>query len=177
MTATDPHRGADETLRKKAASIVGAARGLNLTLITVESCTAGRVAATLADAPNASDAVHGGFITYTEACKEALGVPADMLKRYGPVSEDVARAMATAALERSPADISIAVTGVVGPTTDDDGDPVGLIFLAASRRDFPTEVVKKEFGTLDRDAILFNTVEQALDLLGRMIRPAQAQTK
>lgn len=175
MTAAEPHRGADEMLRKKAAAIVGAARALNLTLVTAESCTAGRVAATLADAPNASDAVHGGFITYTNACKKALGVPADTLKKYGPVSEGVARAMAAAALERSPADISVAVTGVVGPTRDNTGgpagDPVGLVYLAASRRGFPTEVIRKEFGTLDRDAILFNTVEQALHLLDRMIRP------
>lgn len=174
MTAAEPHRGADETLRKIAASVVGAARGLNLTLITAESCTAGRVAATLADAPNASDVVHGGFIVYTEACKQALGVPAALLKKHGAVSEDVARAMAAAALERSPADIAVAVTGVVGPTTDDNGDPVGLIFIAASRRGFPMEVIRKEFGKLDRDAVLFNTVAQALHLFDRMIRPPLA---
>ncbi len=177
MAGSNPHRGADETLRKKAASIVAAARALNLTLVTAESCTAGRVAATLADAPNASDVVHGGFVTYTEACKEALGVPASSIKKYTPVSEEVAREMAAAALERSPADISIAVTGVAGPTKDDDKNPVGLVYFAASRRGRPSEVVKKEFGELDRDSMLFNTIEEALNLLDRMIQPEHASVK
>lgn len=171
MTGTDPHRGADENLRKKAAAIVSAAGAMKLTIITIESCTAGRVAATLADAPNASDVVHGGFVTYTEACKEALGVPSESIKRYTPVSEEVAREMALAALERSPADISVAITGVVGPTRDDDKNPVGLIYFAAARRGKPIEVVKKEFGDLDRDSMLFNSIEEALDLLDRMIEP------
>jgi nicotinamide-nucleotide amidase len=174
-----PYRGSDEILRKKAASIVSAARSLNLTVITVESCTAGRVAATLTDAPNASDVVHGGFVTYTEACKIALGVTATAIQRYTPVSVEVAREMAIAALERSPADISVAITGVLGPTRDNDDNPVGLMYLAAARRGKPTEVVKKEFGELDRDSMLFNTIEEALDLLDHMIEsehiPASAQ--
>jgi nicotinamide-nucleotide amidase len=177
MAGSAPYRGADEILRKKAASIVAAARALNLTLVTAESCTAGRVAATLAEAPNASDVVHGGFVTYTEACKEALGVPAGTIKKYTSVSEEVAREMAAAALERSPADVSVSVTGVAGPTKDDDKNPVGLVYLAASRRGRPSEVVKKEFGELDRDSMLFNTVEEALDLLDRMIEPERTNGK
>jgi nicotinamide-nucleotide amidase len=173
-TGMSPYRGADEILRKKAASIVGAARALHLTIVTVESCTAGRVAATLTDAPNASDVVHGGFVTYTEACKQSLGVSADTLSRYTPVSEQVAREMAEAALARSPADIAVAVTGVVGPTTDDDKNPVGLVYFAAARRGKPAEVVRKDFGELDRDSMLFNTIEEALDLLDRVIEPAHA---
>ncbi len=177
MTDTAFFRGADEILRKKAASIVGAAKSLGLTLITVESCTAGRIAATLTDAPHASDVVHGGFVTYTEACKQALGVSPDALRRYTPVSEEVAREMATSALERSPADIAISVTGVVGPTTDDDDNPVGLVYFAAARRGRPAKIVRRNFGELDRDAMLFNTVEEALDLLDQMIEPEQAAAK
>jgi nicotinamide-nucleotide amidase len=177
MSNSDPHRSADEILRQKAASIVNAARALNLTLITVESCTAGRVAATLADAPNASDVVHGGFVTYTEACKEALGVPAETIKKHTPVSEEVARDMAMAALERSPADIAVAVTGVVGPTKDDDKNPVGLVYFAAARRGKPAKAMKKEFGKLDRDSMLFNTIEEALAMFDDMIAPEHAGAK
>ena len=177
MTDKAFFRGADEILRKKAASIVGAAKALGVTIITAESCTAGRVAATLADAPHASDVVHGGFVTYTEACKQALGVSADAIRRYTPVSEEVAREMATAALERSPADIALAVTGVVGPTTDDDHNPVGLVYFAAVRRGKPAMIVRRNFGELDRDAMLFNTVEEALDLLDHMIEPEHAAAK
>jgi nicotinamide-nucleotide amidase len=177
MAGSDPYRGADEILRKKTASIVGAARALNLTLVTVESCTAGRIAATLADAPNASDVVHGGFVTCTEACMEALGVPASAIRRYRSVSEEVAREMAVAALNRSPADIAVAVTGTVGATKDDDGKQVGLMHFAAARRGRPVKVLKKEFGKLDRDSMLFNTIEEALDLLDRAIEPEHAGAK
>jgi nicotinamide-nucleotide amidase len=79
--------------------------------------------------------------------------------------------MAFAALERSPADISVAVTGVLGPTTDDDKNPVGLMYFATMRRGKPTEVVRKEFGELDRDCMLFNVIEEALDMLDHKIRP------
>ena len=171
-----PYRGSEEILRKKAASIVSACRSLHLTLITVESCTAGRVAAMLADAPKASDVVHGGFVTYTEACKIALGVSANSLKWHTPVSEEVAREMALAALDRSPADISVAITGVLGPTTDDDNNPVGLMYFAAARRGKITEVVRKQFGELDRDCMLFNVIEEALDILDHMIEPALSIT-
>jgi nicotinamide-nucleotide amidase len=173
MSSNPAHRGAEEILRKKAASIVGAARSLGLTVVTVESCTAGRVASALIDAPNASDVVHGGFVTYTKECKEALGVPSDAIRRYTPVSEEVARELALCALNRSPADIAIAVTGVVGPTTDEDNNPVGLIYFAAARRGLPTEVVRKDFGGLDRDAMLINAIEEALDLLDHMVGSEQ----
>lgn len=174
MPRSSPYRGSDEILRKKAASLVRAARSLKLTLVTVESCTGGRVAATLCDAPIASAVVHGGFVTYTEACKEALGVLPDAIRRYTPVSEEVAREMATAAREPSPADVAIAVTGVVGPTTDDDSTPVGRMYFAAMRRRKSIEVVRRQFGELDRDAMLFNTIEEALDLLNRVIEPEHA---
>ncbi|MES1155723.1 MAG: CinA family protein [Pseudorhodoplanes sp.] len=177
MAGSNPYRSADEILRQKAAAIVSAARALGLTIVTAESCTAGRVAATLADVPGASEAVHGGFVTYTEVAKISLGVREDVLKRYDPVSEEVAREMARAALARCPADISIAVTGVVGPTTNDDGDPVGLVYFSTAHRGKPTEIVKKEFGKLERDTMLFNIVEEALGLLDRAVQPESASVK
>lgn len=169
MPDANASRGSNEILRKKAASIVNAARSLGLKLVTVESCTGGRIAATLTDTPNASHAVHGGFVTYTEDCKLALGVSANTINRYTPVSEEVAREMALAALERCPADIAIAVTGVLGPTKDDDKNPVGLMYFAAARRGKSTEVMKRQFGELERDSMLFNAIEEALDMLDQMI--------
>ena len=63
------------------------------------------------------------------------------------------------------------MTGIVGPTTDDDRNPIGVVYFAASRRGRPSEVMKKEFGEPDRDSMLFDTVGEALDLPGRMIEP------
>jgi nicotinamide-nucleotide amidase len=165
---------ASALLQEKAAALVGAAAARNLKIVTAESCTAGRVATRLTDAPKASDAVFGGFVAYTVDAKERLGVPRDILDKFGPVSEQVARLLAEAALARSDADISLAVTGVAGPTTDDDGNPVGLVFLAASQRGVATKLVRKEYGRMHREAILANAVNDALDLLALMINEQSA---
>jgi nicotinamide mononucleotide (NMN) deamidase PncC len=39
------------------------------------------------------------------------------------------------ALRESPADIAMAVTGVAGPDPDEDGNPVGLVYISAATRD------------------------------------------
>jgi nicotinamide-nucleotide amidase len=163
-------------LQEKAAALVGAAIARGMRVVSAESCTAGRLAATLTDAPNASQAVFGGYVVYTEDAKERLGVARDVLDRYGAVSAEVARLLAECALARSGADIAIAVTGVAGPTSDDDGNPVGLVFLAASRRQVPTRSLRMEYGPMHRDAILFNTIQDALTLVQSMIdeQPAVA---
>jgi nicotinamide-nucleotide amidase len=107
-----------------------------MTVITVESCTAGALACALAEAEGASDTLQGGFVVYTKTNKSAaLGVPRELIEKYTAVSAPVAKAMATAALIRSPADISLAITGVAGPEPDEDGNPVGLAFVAAAARD------------------------------------------
>jgi nicotinamide-nucleotide amidase len=157
-------------LQEKAAGVVGAAVALDLKIVTVESCTAGRVAAILTDAPRASDAVFGGYVVYSVEAKERLGVPPEIIEKFGPVSEQVARLLAEAGLARSKADVSIAITGVAGPTTDDDGNPVGLVFLATSRRGSATKHIRKEYGTMHREAVLTNAINDALALLAAGIR-------
>jgi len=107
-----------------------------LTLLTVESCTAGALACALAQVEGAAQTLHGGFVVYTKANKTAaLGIDADLIATHTAVSAAVARAMATAGLARAPADIAMAITGVAGPEPDEDGNPVGLTFVAAAHRD------------------------------------------
>jgi PncC family amidohydrolase len=89
----------------------------------------------LADVEGASDVFHGGFVVYTKAEKSAaVGVPPEVIERHTAVSREVALAMARGALERLPADVVVAVTGVAGPDPDEDGNPVGLVHIAAVSR-------------------------------------------
>jgi len=119
-----------------AERLVRLAQQRRLTLLTVESCTAGALACTLSDVEGAAQTLHGGFVVYTKANKTAaLGIPADLIVRHTAVSGAVARAMATGGLARTPADIAMAITGVAGPEPDEDGNPVGLAFIAAAHRD------------------------------------------
>ena len=81
-----------------------------------ESCTAGLLAARLADPPGASAYLPGGVVAYSNEAKvELLGVPAELIERHGAVSPEVAEAMADGAAERFGADLGVGITGIAGP--------------------------------------------------------------
>ena len=86
-------------------------------LATAESCTGGMIAVACTDLSGSSQWFERGFVTYSnEAKAEMLGVPPGLIEQHGAVSEPVARAMADGALTHSRAQVSLAVTGVAGPT-------------------------------------------------------------
>jgi nicotinamide-nucleotide amidase len=99
-------------------------------LAVAESCTAGLVAARLADVPGASAVLAGGVIAYADDVKRAvLGVPAATLAEHGAVSPETARAMAEGARRLTGAEVAVAVTGIAGPGGATAGKPVGLVCL------------------------------------------------
>ncbi len=143
-----------QSLLNAAERVMALAKEKRLTLVTAESCTSGLLAAVLSEAPGAAELLHGGFVTYTKCHKTiALGVPEALLTRKGAVCPEVAAAMAQGALARSAADLATAITGVAGPSPDEDGNPVGLVCLAVARRGFPTVHICKEYGDIGRDAM------------------------
>ena len=87
------------------------------TLVLAESCTGGLAAAALVGVSGASDLLAGSFVTYQTVSKAAwLGVSTETLGRFGPVSGEVAAAMAAGAAVRTPgATIAAAITGHLGP--------------------------------------------------------------
>ena len=101
-----------------------------LTLGTAESCTGGLIAKLITDLPGASAVLKGGIVSYTNEVKAGvLGVPEDMLEKYGAVSPQVAESMARGAKKVLGCDIALSATGVAGPDPDDRGNPVGLVYL------------------------------------------------
>ena len=144
------------------------------TVVTAESCTAGLIAAVLSQADDAGEVLHGSFVTYTKANKTtALGVPATLLAEQGSVNEAVVVAMAEGALTRSPADIAIAVTGVLGPEPDEDGNPVGLVYLCCASRDAKPAVLRQDPEPRDPDLLRHKSVIAALDLLADQVNDAR----
>jgi nicotinamide-nucleotide amidase len=100
----------------------------NWQMAAAESCTGGLVCATLTELAGSSAWFERGYITYSNQAKEAcLGVPVDLLKSFGAVSEQVAKAMAAGAQVNSGANTAIAVTGVAGPTGGSEEKPVGTV--------------------------------------------------
>ena len=104
-------------------------RGLRI--VTAESCTGGLVAKLLTDAPGSSSWMERGFVVYSNQAKQQLlGVPEEMLMQYGAVSEPVALSMLQGALERSDAQVGLAITGIAGPGGGTLGRPVGTVWIA-----------------------------------------------
>ncbi|SHH16122.1 CinA family protein [Pollutimonas bauzanensis] len=96
----------------------------SLLLVTAESCTAGLIAATLADISGAGKLLDCAFVVYSpEAKKRCLSVSQETLERYNLTSEEVAREMAQGALGGSRANVAVANTGVTDDT--DDAIPAG----------------------------------------------------
>jgi len=108
--------------------------GRRLTMATMESCTGGLLASTITDVPGSSAYFKGGFVSYTNEMKVALGVDAYLIERHGSVSREVAEAMADAARQLLRADIGVAITGVAGPDPL-EGKPAGLAYIGLADRD------------------------------------------
>ena len=135
-----------------ARELLGALEGRGMTLATAESCTGGLIAAALTAVPGSSAVVTRGYVTYSnDAKEEMLGVPADLLRTVGAVSEEVARAMAEGALRASGADVALSCTGIAGPGGATPGKPVGLVHMAAAMRG-ETRAIRRVFAG-DRTAV------------------------
>jgi nicotinamide-nucleotide amidase len=160
----------DRALVKRGVRLFKLLEAEKLTLATAESCTGGLIATILSDAPGAGDLFHGGFVLYTKQHKIAFGIPKKVLDANGVVSEAVARAMAEGALKHSPADIAVGVTGVAGPEPDDEGNPVGLVCVAAARRGQKTIAVTRRFKSRERGEIRCKAAEEALKLADQIAR-------
>jgi nicotinamide-nucleotide amidase len=106
------------------------ARGLKLS--TAESCTGGMVAQRITSVPGSSDVFVGSIVAYADDVKaRELGVPAELLDRYGAVSAETAEAMAAGARTRLGTDVAVSVTGIAGPGGGTEEKPVGLVYLHA----------------------------------------------
>lgn len=161
----------DATLQQVAGEALLARR---LTVATAESCTGGMLAKRLTDVPGSSGYLVEGFVTYSNAAKQArLGVTAEMLDRCGAVSEEVAAAMATGCRSAAGSDLAVAVTGIAGPAGGAPGKPVGLVFIALADG-LHVEVRRFTFGEhLSRGEIRDRTCKAALNLLRlRLLRDA-----
>jgi nicotinamide-nucleotide amidase len=108
---------------------------------TAESCTAGLLAARVADRAGSSAYLVGGVVSYSNEAKvELLGVDAALIDRHGAVSEPVARAMAEGALARFDADTAVGITGIAGPGGGSAEKPVGTVCFGVALSGRPTLV-------------------------------------
>lgn len=139
-----------------------ALKARDLMLATAESCTGGWIAEAVTMIPGSSEWFERGFVSYTYISKrEMLGVRDETLGRYGAVAEEVVREMAVGAIERSHAQVSVAVSGVAGPGGGTPEKPVGTVCFAWMLKGGAPRSETRRFDG-DREAVRRQSVEHAL---------------
>jgi nicotinamide-nucleotide amidase len=150
-----------------ARRVVEANAKAGRTVVLAESCTGGLVASALTEIPGSSSVLDRGFVTYSnESKQQVLGVASDIIEAFGAVSIACVYAMAQGALERSNADVAVAISGIAGPDGGSDIKPVGtVVFAKAIRGSEEKEAEQRFFENLDRGGVRHQATLVALELL------------
>jgi len=147
-------------------------RSRSLRICAAESCTGGLVMSRLTEVPGSSDYVDRGVVVYSNQSKiDLLGIDPHLIETHGSVSNEVAEAMAAAVLRISGADVSVAITGVAGPGGGTPEKPVGMVCIAAGRRESGTWRTRvRTFNFIGgREMVRFQASQAALDMLRRWL--------
>ena len=154
----------DETL---ASVVIDLLRDKGSTLSLAESLTGGLAQNLICEIPGASDVFAGGIVAYSEKIKtKVLGVDSKIIEAHSVVSEEVATAMANAALKKFDTDFALSLTGEAGPQSS-SGAQIGTVWIGlAAKGNTPSVAYQREFFG-DRDAIRRRASHAALDILRR----------
>jgi nicotinamide-nucleotide amidase len=135
------------------------------TLAVAESCTGGLLADRITDVPGSSAVFLEGNVTYSnEAKSRILGVPEELFRSVGAVSEEVAKAMAEGTRNRAGTTFALSITGIAGPDGGTAEKPVGTAYVGLASPDQPTQITKIFFPT-DRKTFKRLCSQRALDML------------
>ena len=152
----------DQELVALSEALGAACRARGLVIATAESCTGGWAAQVITHTAGSSAWFERGFVTYANAAKtDMLGVRMDTIDKFGAVSLETAEEMATGALRNSRALISLAITGIAGPTGGSPDKPVGTVCFAWCTKDQAPSCERRLFSG-DREAIRRQAVIHAL---------------
>lgn len=131
-------------------------------LVTAESCTGGWVAKAITDIDGSSAWFERGFVTYSNASKvEMLGVKTLTLDAWGAVSEATVREMCEGSLRRSSGDVSVAISGIAGPSGGTTEKRVGTVWFAWACKGHETQALMRQFNG-DRETVRLLAVITAL---------------
>lgn len=135
-----------------------------ITLSVAESITGGLIGHRITEVPGSSDFFLGGVISYSNRLKQsALDVPEGLLKKYGAVSPQVAKAMSRGVRRFARSNLGLGLTGIAGPTGGSKKKPVGLVYIALSSP-AGTSVYRHQFSG-DRTTIKLKASQAALNML------------
>ena len=140
----------------------------NLTITTAESCTGGMISSAIVHINGSSQIFKSSMIVYSNDMKsKLLNIPQDLITKYGAVSEIVVYNMAKKSLETLNSDVSIAVTGIAGPTGGSIDKPVGLVWVGIGTKE--KIITKKYQFNGNRLEIRQKTTQESLKLANNVI--------
>ncbi|MEP7234778.1 MAG: competence/damage-inducible protein A [Ignavibacteriota bacterium] len=156
----------DQTLEEV---VFGLLNKTGATLSTAESCTGGMLSMRMTNMPGSSDVFIGGIVSYTNLIKTSeLGVPKELIEKFGAVSEECAVAMAEGALKKFGTTYSVAITGIAGPGGGTKEKPVGTVWIALAERSKPTIARSFRFGG-GRNIVRERSTDLALEILRKRL--------
>jgi nicotinamide-nucleotide amidase len=140
----------------------------HMKISVAESCTGGLITSRLTDVAGSSRYVEQSVVAYADQAKtELLGVPPELLRAHGAVSEPVALAMAEGVRSRARADVGVGVTGIAGPGGGSPEKPVGTVAIAVVSAGDSRVRTFRFHG--ERDQVKFQASQAALDAVRRML--------
>ena len=143
-------------------------RGRGWRIATAESCTGGLVASRLTDIAGSSDYVERGVVCYSNRAKtEWLGVPEELIREHGAVSEAVGLAMAAGVRERANVEVAVGITGVAGPGGGTEQKPVGTVVVAVVG--LSGAQVRRFLFSGGREQVKFQASQAALNMVRAMV--------
>lgn len=174
-------REVEEKIRKRLGGLVFGADEQTLEQVVVEclierklklglaeSCTGGLLAHRITNVAGSSAALQAGIVAYSNKAKmKFLGVSEELIERYGAVSHEVAKKMASGARAATGAHIGMGITGIAGPGGATASKPVGLVYIALSTEDEDSSLEHRFAGS--RLDIKSRSAQAALVMLRRYL--------
>jgi PncC family amidohydrolase len=136
---------------------------------TAESCTGGLISAAFTQRAGASAWHFGSIVAYDNSIKrDVLGVPDDILRKYGAVSKETLEKMLIGAQNLLKTDWTVAVSGIAGPSGGTPEKPVGTVFVGLAYKGKVLEISHNYFEG-SRAQICQQAVHKAIDVLLKFI--------
>ena len=154
-----------EMIARLAKRLIEIASEKKIRIAVAESCTGGMIAEKITDVPGSSNCFSHGVVSYSDEAKsQFFKIKVDTLKDHGAVSQVVAEQMAEGVIHYNDCDISVAVTGIAGPSGATETKSIGTVWFSWAKKVEKKIVIESELHQFDgnREKIRMNATEVAL---------------
>ena len=143
----------------------------NIFIASCESCTGGLLSSLLTSVSGSSKVFDCGFITYSNESKiNLLNIDSKIIQNHGAVSQEVADMMAKNPIKKSNANLSIAITGIAGPKSDNGSKEVGLVFISSFNKDSGNLISQKFNFQGSRDKVRNLAILKSMEILINQVK-------